>query len=153
MTLYKALWTATCKMTGTDENEYEAVAGGEDWDAATPGRNEQPTPPPARTRSAAGSSAFTTARSRIRARSMSENKKKWKDVRDLKLIDDIKRTTRALADLMDSLDYWTLVNGDMRQAVYRMDDAYCTLLVAERKAEARMALRVSASVKPPLGSE
>ena len=40
MTLYEALWTATCKMTGTDEDEYEAVAGGEDWDAATPGRNE-----------------------------------------------------------------------------------------------------------------
>ena len=28
ITLYKALWTATCKMTGTDENAYEAVAGG-----------------------------------------------------------------------------------------------------------------------------
>ena len=40
MTLYAALWTATCKMTGTDEDEYEAVAGGEDWDAATWGRNE-----------------------------------------------------------------------------------------------------------------
>ena len=37
MTLYKAMWTATCKMTGTDESEYEAVAGGKDWDAATPG--------------------------------------------------------------------------------------------------------------------
>ena len=40
MTLYKALWTATCKMTGTNESAYEAVAGGTDWDAATPGRNE-----------------------------------------------------------------------------------------------------------------
>ena len=40
LTLYAALWTATCKMTGTDEDEYEAVAGGEDWDAATSGRNE-----------------------------------------------------------------------------------------------------------------
>ena len=40
LTLYAALWTATCKMTGTDEDEYEAVAGGEDWDAATWGRDE-----------------------------------------------------------------------------------------------------------------
>ena len=38
LTLYFALWTATCKMTGTDENAYEAVASGEDWDAATWGR-------------------------------------------------------------------------------------------------------------------
>jgi hypothetical protein len=38
--LFTAIWTATCKMTGTDENAYEVVAGGEDWDAATPGRNE-----------------------------------------------------------------------------------------------------------------
>ena len=152
MTLYEALWTATCKMTGTDEDEYEAVAGGEDWDAATPGRNEQPTPPPAKTRSTAGRSAFTTARSRIGATTMSEDKKEWKDVRDLKLLDDIKRTTRALADLMNSLEYWTLVNGDMQQAVYRMDDAYCKLLVAEKKAEERVALRVSASAKPPPGS-
>ena len=60
----QGVWTATCKMTGTDEDEYEAVAGGEDWDAATSGRNEQPTPPPAKTRSTAGRSAFTTARSR-----------------------------------------------------------------------------------------
>ena len=49
---------------------------------------------------------------------MSEDKKEWKNVRDLKLLDDIKRTTRALADLMNSLEYWTLVNGDMQQAVY-----------------------------------
>ena len=54
ITLYKALWTATCTMTGTDEDEYEAVAGGEDWDAATPGRNEQPTQPPATTLSMVG---------------------------------------------------------------------------------------------------
>ena len=40
MTLLAAMWTATCKMTGTDEKAYEAVAGGEDWDAATWGRNE-----------------------------------------------------------------------------------------------------------------
>ena len=79
---------------------------------------------------------------------MSEDKKEWKDVRDLKLLDDIKRTTRALADLMNSLDYWTLVNGDIQQAVYRMDDAYYRLLVAEKKAEERVALRVSASAKP-----
>ena len=39
MTLFTAIWTATCKMTGTDEKAYEAVAGGEDWDAATWGRN------------------------------------------------------------------------------------------------------------------
>ena len=39
-TIFKAIWTATCKMTGTDENAYQAVAGGEDWDAATWGRNE-----------------------------------------------------------------------------------------------------------------
>ena len=83
---------------------------------------------------------------------MSEDKKEWKDVRDLKLLDDIKRTTRALADLMNSLEYWTLVNGDMQQAVYRMDDAYCKLMVAEKKAEERVALRVSASAKPPQGS-
>ena len=28
LTLYAGLWTATCKMTGTDEDAFEAVAGG-----------------------------------------------------------------------------------------------------------------------------
>ena len=79
---------------------------------------------------------------------MSEDKKEWKNVRDLKLLDDIKRTTRALADLMNSLEYWTLVNGDMQQAVYFMDEAYMKLDWAQMKAEERVALRVSASAKP-----
>ena len=39
LTLYTALWTATCRITGTDKEECEAVVGGEDWDAATWGRN------------------------------------------------------------------------------------------------------------------
>ena len=79
---------------------------------------------------------------------MNEDKKAWKNVRDLKLLDDIKRTTRALADLKNSLEYWTLVNGEMRQAVYFMDEAYMKLDWAQMKAEERVALRVSASAKP-----
>jgi hypothetical protein len=40
LALLAALWTATCKMTGTDESAHEAFTGGEEWDAATWGRNE-----------------------------------------------------------------------------------------------------------------
>ena len=41
LTLFKSIWTATCKIAGADEGVLEVtVPAGEDWDAATWGRNE-----------------------------------------------------------------------------------------------------------------
>ena len=50
---------------------------------------------------------------------------------------------------MNNLEYWTLVNGDMQQAVYRMDEAYMQAVGGREESGREVALRVSASAGPP----